>query len=387
MARSRRDGGSRPQEFEEGEGQPGAASGRTTPSRIIQFDPERERPRPALILQSVDAASTVRPEEGLLAAKEEIKRRMGGFPAVAAAAAATRADGHADMENIVGWAVGEKRTGPHHTGEMAVLVYVVEKLPRSRVEASALVPEQINGYPTDVVEVGEIQAQGFMSRYPRPVPGGSSVGHYQITAGTLGGLVVLENNRLCLLSNNHVLADANDAAREDPILQPGPADGGRNPQDRLAILEDFVPLRFESPNKVDAAVAWTTFRHASPHHHSYTINPDPVEPSLHMTVRKCGRTTGHTLGDITGLSADIRVRYQTRAGTRIAEFWDQIQIRGRNGVIFSRPGDSGSLIVTAGSKQPVGLLFAGGDQDTFANPIGEVMAALRIDRFLAEAEE
>ena len=43
--------------------------------------------------------------------------------------------------------------------------------------------------------------------------------------------------------------------------------------------------------------------------------------------------------------------------------------------------NSGSLIVTlpadgTGAAQPVGLLFAGGGADTFANPAGSVLSAL-----------
>ena len=40
---------------------------------------------------------------------------------------------------------------------------------------------------------------------------------------------------------------------------------------------------------------------------------------------------------------------------------------------FSAPGDSGSLVVTQGGNQPVGLLFAGGDGLTIATPIDLVL--------------
>jgi hypothetical protein len=66
---------------------------------------------------------------------------------------------------------------------------------------------------------------------------------------------------------------------------------------------------------------------------------------------------------------------------------DQIAVRGISGP-FSMPGDSGSLIVTAASKQPVALLFAGSSDNsvTFGNPISAVMAALDIERFVAQPE-
>lgn len=41
---------------------------------------------------------------------------------------------------------------------------------------------------------------------------------------------------------------------------------------------------------------------------------------------------------------------------------------------FSSGGDSGSLVATEDGDYPVGLLFAGGDTDTIANPIDLVLS-------------
>jgi hypothetical protein len=104
-----------------------------------------------------------------------------------------------------------------------------------------------------------------------------------------------------------------------------------------------------------------------------------------MTVTKDGRTTQSTVGMITDLNVNISVGYDPfPAG---AEMRDQVGIRGVQGP-FSMPGDSGSLIVTAGTKQPVALLFAGSNDNsiTFGNPIQAVMTALGIERFVALPE-
>ena len=74
----------------------------------------------------------------------------------------------------------------------------------------------------------------------RPCPGGVSVGHYQITAGTLG-CWVKKNDQWMLLSNNHVLANVNQAKIGDPIYQPGVYDGG-TADDELGKLYEFVPI-------------------------------------------------------------------------------------------------------------------------------------------------
>lgn len=77
------------------------------------------------------------------------------------------------------------------------------------------------------------------------------------------------------------------------------------------------------------------------------------------------------------MSASIRVNM---GGGRAANFRDQFTIRGNNNVLFSRGGDSGSLIWTWDTRRsPVGLLFAGGRDFPFANKIHHVLDALDIE--------
>jgi hypothetical protein len=193
-----------------------------------------------------------------------------------------------------------------------------------------------------------------------------------ITAGTLGCLVATNpgNGNTYILSNNHVLADINNASPGDDILEPGPIDGG-DPSDPLAQLADYEPIDFAGgANYIDAAIA--TLLDAN------DVTPDirkigqvaqpPTAASLYQSVRKHGRTTLHTVGVIMDLSADVRVRF----GTKFAQFDNQIAISGAGGT-FSDHGDSGSLIVDAVTLQPVALLFAQGSGTTFANPIDPVL--------------
>ena len=153
-----------------------------------------------------------------------------------------------------------------------------------------------------------------------------------------------------------------------PIIQPGRVDGGVVPGTRIVLLENFVRVNCPIPNLVDAAVAWTAFSFVDPRHLNYTLNPTPIAARLGMTVKKNGRTTQATIGTITDINVNISVGgYPCGA----AQFRNQIGIRGIGGNPFSRGGDSGSLIVTANSNQPVALLFAGRTDNslTFANPI------------------
>ena len=60
-----------------------------------------------------------------------------------------------------------------------------------------------------------------------------------------------------------------------------------------------------------------------------------------------------------------------------AHFVNQFSIPAGS-VPFSASGDSGSLVVATGSNNPVGLLFAGGDGLTIANPIDAVLQRFNV---------
>ena len=119
--------------------------------------------------------------------------------------------------NVVGYGIGKK----NGDGPVGITVLVEKKLPPQALAHRETIPTEIQGAKTDVIEVGRIVAYNHKARY-RPCPAGVSIGHYQVTAGTFGVVVKdLKTDRRLILSNNHVLANSNDAAVGDPILQPG----------------------------------------------------------------------------------------------------------------------------------------------------------------------
>lgn len=150
--------------------------------------------------------------------------------------------------NVVGVGSGYKQSGGVITDEPAVVILVRQKLPIAALTDDDRVPGAIDGVRTDVVESGEFQALqtlGPRDRHRPTIPGGVSIGHFKITAGTLGVMVRdRTTGERFLLSNNHVLANSNEARKGDAILQPGPTDGGQNPADAVATLERFVPIKF-----------------------------------------------------------------------------------------------------------------------------------------------
>ena len=351
-------------------------------NEVIEFDPNAPYSGAGRGLEVVEMAAsvdTIPLHPDWFAAQEELEQRLGGTEAFMASLSEEAADYTTSAERVVGTGIGFRTAGGLLTADVALKVYVTEKVPGGSISTFSAMPFSVGGMPIDIEEVGEIVPQMYTRRYPRPVRCGVSIGHPQVTAGTLGCLVVLNNNRLCLLSNNHVIANSNNARIGDPIIQPGRVDGGVVPGDRIAILENFIRINFPGPNLVDAAVAWTSFSSVDPRHVTYTLDPTPVAARLGMTVKKNGRTTQATLGTVTDLSVNIAIGYSGG----VAQFRNQIGIRGVGGV-FSRGGDSGSLIVTANTNQPTALLFAGRTDNTitFANPIDAVIQTLGIRRFV-----
>lgn len=222
------------------------------------------------------------------------------------------------------------------------------------------------------------------TRFDRPVPIGVSVGHPKITAGTIGCRVQDVMGNVYLLSNNHVLANSNEASVGDEILQPGPYDGGDKATDVIGTLYDFIPIDYTGAhNLVDAAIADVTtamLHYTTPTGAGYgTPGIIPETAFVTMAVQKYGRTTGWTTGAVSEINVTVDVCYQTRGPVKcvkLARFVNQIAITPGT---FSAGGDSGSLIVTNdASKSPVALLFAGSDTRTIASPIDAVLASFNV---------
>src|SRR4030067_131694 len=88
--------------------------------------------------------------------------------------------------NVVGVGVGYEVSGGVPTGQIGVVVLVRRKLPLAALSPEAVRPKRGGSVPVDVVGVGELRAQQARTDRWRPAPGGVSLGHFKITAGTLG---------------------------------------------------------------------------------------------------------------------------------------------------------------------------------------------------------
>jgi hypothetical protein len=245
----------------------------------------------------------------------------------------------------------------------------------------------------DVRYIGEVTKRAALPWYQKmtqPLRIGASMGHFKITAGTLGCFVrSRDDGSILILSNNHVLANENKASKADHILQPGVFDGGQDPKHKVGELLRFVKLKKVGANLVDAAVASIDATIKFDHRTLTGLGKlaglgDPVLAD--DAVGKVGRTTGTTKGRVTAFELDnVVVGY----GIGYLKFDGQLEIEGVDSGPFSQGGDSGSLIVDA-DRRAVALLFAGGDIGgsngqglTYANPIRAVLDALKVDLYFS----
>jgi hypothetical protein len=312
------------------------------------------------------------------------------------------------LPNVVAVGIGNKITEGEDTEELGVTVFVSQKLPRELLHKEDVIPASIGTHVTDVIDTqGEIMALPELAARPpivarpelatqpalsdrpeevtiellreriRPVEGGYSVGHYQITAGTYATAVCDVQPfpgvplRYYVLSNNHVLANSNNARIGDPILQPGPFDGGVVARDTIARLSRWVTIQFgpNTINYVDAAVAQGEFHVLDREIYWIGYVRGAIAPAVGMLVQKTGRTTNHTTGRITAINATVNVNY---GGGQVARFVNQIVTSN-----MSAGGDSGSLLLDL-ENRAVGLLFAGSSAVTIHNDIRYVQALLGI---------
>ena len=271
--------------------------------------------------------------------------------------------------------VGYKRRGGELTDEVAVIVYVDEKIPEDQLQPSWRIPESVRirgeraSVRTDVVQRARAVnyphlPDGSLAGRTRPVPGGRSIEGFN-GGGTLGGWVWdTVNDEPVLLSNNHVLSGVIGA----DVFQPW---GSTAAADKIA---DNVRT-----GTLDATIAAPT----TEDHVVYDIEGvgpgvyETTTPTLGMAVEKSGATTEHTTGVIVAVNLNLGHNGSTSdfevdpdAGVDRMAFY----------------GDSGSLIVErnhpdgSGWKRVVGLLWGGvpSERNAYAHPIEDVFADLQL---------
>lgn len=207
-------------------------------------------------------------------------------------------------------------------------------------------------------------------------------------------------NETYLLSCSHVFADLRKAVvdERDLILQPSPGESAN--KRAIAELTNFAHPKLENDttdaNFVDAAIA-KIFRQQT----HKTLIPiigaikgfaEKQTVEIGEPVRKFGRTTGFTAGNIFSIDLDIWIKFDRTGQTSFFKNQFLIEPDKPKYERFVDKGDSGSLVVD-GENYAVGLIFAGANckvenQENaikqinnygVANPLSDVLSKLKIE--------
>jgi hypothetical protein len=272
--------------------------------------------------------------------------------------------------NLIGIGFGLKQVGDKGFDEAdAVRIYVKTKQPKSNLRASEIIPAQVNGIPTDVVEINLVEPHQAGSLQPC----GGSIGSKRRNDGTLGCLVRRPGHpELYILSCNHVLADLNAGIPGDLIFAPGLREGG-NPNMPIAVLTAYPRLVFGgAPNYIDVAIAQLKIPGSvAPEILGIgRVQQPAMFASKYQSVKKHGFCTGNTLGVVAGISEDLTVPFDA---DHVVHFSRQMAIQGVGGKLFSEGGDSGSLVLDAQTSRPVGMIIAGAGPFGVASHISAIL--------------
>jgi len=296
--------------------------------------------------------------------------------------------------HVTGVAVGYKYVGGKRTDQVSIQVFVKEK--KKAVPKGQMIPSEINGIPTDVIQrtyelhpaskkVIDVSPMADTGTY-NPVQGGVSIGPCRVVngsifAGTLGVPVRdhTTGNTL-LLSNFHVMCIDNGWNVGDQMTQPSRIDTGTCPTDVVGTL-----LRATLTSSVDGAVCTLSGRGSSCSIVDIGTVNGTNTATLNMAVRKRGRTTGLTYGTVDSISLSVNVNYGDGIGAKTLTNQIGLVPDTTHNAMFGDHGDSGSVVVDANNKV-VGLYFAGSSDGTgVANPIAAVLSALNIDMCVSKS--
>lgn len=300
----------------------------------------------------------------------------------------------AASNNVHAVGVGKKIVEGKVTDARAVRIYVAQKIDLSLLSKKDRLPEEIDGIPTDIIETPPAFLTPALpvcttqrKQRQRPMVAGISVAHKNVTAGTIAYFCRSvkagdDPNKIYVLSNNHVLADVNNAEIGDDIYQPGPIDGGIPVANKIARLHRFVRINLSGQNRVDAAIG-ELLGGVSVTRRMCKIGriTGVGQAEEDMQVRKHGRTTGYTEGVVTDESIDALIGMDHNNPNIVARFTNQMRIeRVAPHPAIGLGGDSGSLVVRKATREAVGLYFAGPDSGVYglANHIADVITELEI---------
>jgi hypothetical protein len=290
------------------------------------------------------------------------------------------------IPGVKGVGLGGKLKAGRPTGDPAIIVYVGDKKPACEVPVDQLIPAEIEGIKTDVIESSEEQRLGALEggvgiKVEPTVSGGG-----QTSTGTLGCFATTTNDnppKVVLLSNFHVLAPTKILGVGDEVrlssccgccedLIAHVLGGGIDDATLDAAIAELVPAQ-QVAGRVHGVPITGTLDITLANLHTL---PQTVQDQLtnHTYVlHKFGATTGLTHGTVADLDYPSPQYHKQH----------QLRVNPIGGKDFARSGDSGSVIYNDAGQ--VVALFWGTATDPAPHPwygignhIAEVLSRLNI---------
>lgn len=280
------------------------------------------------------------------------------------------------LPNVIGTGIGKRIKNNKIVDEDVIHIFVKEKT--TNLKPNEIIPKQIwsrktdQPIRTDVIEIGHLVPKYNRDVF-RPILGGVSVANANVNAiGTLSGVFRDTTDNLpVILSNNHVIANENEATLGEDIEQPSPFDAGGGGV--VGTLKRFITIG-EEDNHVDGGLATIDIGgdfDIAVTNIGLTRKVVTSDPPVNKLVRKSGRTSEYTFGIVVSTNVNVVVTYDFGD----AEFTNQIAT-----TCMLQPGDSGSLLFSL-KNELLGLGFAGSQEFSVFNRIEDVFNELEIDNY------
>jgi hypothetical protein len=279
------------------------------------------------------------------------------------------------LPGVTGVAIGQKEKNGKRTGEISILVYVERKKQEHEIPAHQLIPPEIEGVKTDVIETGPMIIHAYK--------GGTVLqSDHQAGEGTLGGFAFTTETtpRAVLVTNQHVVMSGTNTTPLSGEVGPlvcsicSPCCSkvignvlrivlNANLDGSVALLKPGTEIL---PEVEDIGVISGTHDITQAESNSGTF-----------AVKIYSRMQGQVVnGTVQSINASGAVNQHN--GQLHRNYQNQISISSTTK--FSVPGDSGSVLLD-NSNRVVGLIFGGNEAGTtsLACPIAQVQSQLQIN--------
>ncbi len=266
---------------------------------------------------------------------------------------------------VAGYGLAEQQTDHRPTGRLAARFYVMHKLPKSRLKSRYMIPASLRiatgrhgrfvDVPTDVVALPRLPAA------QRVIDAGDSMGHFIGVRGTFGLAVKDSANHIYALTCAHVVApDFIADPLDDSVESPADDDHAAGPNVMGTVFK-WTQLARVGLNTADAALV----KPAS----GVTLSNDALGLSApprfsaltaaqFAAFKKRAAIVQTHRGAVSAVIDSIANNLLFDFGGRFFRFTDVASY-----VASVEPGDSGSAVVDATSRDVIGLHFAGNRSD------------------------